>query len=82
MQTQPAELAKLADALDSGSSGSNTFRVQVPGSAFNSIFQLEARLRSKGKSSNSCPGILHPKLIAHSVPRAASNSDVGHPLQL
>ncbi len=28
-----AELAELVDALDSGSSGSNAFGVQVPGSA-------------------------------------------------
>lgn len=33
-----AELAELVDALDSGSSGSNAFGVQVPGSA--SKFQI------------------------------------------
>ena len=31
---QPAELAELVDALDSGSSVCKDFRVQVPGSAF------------------------------------------------
>ncbi len=33
-QCIPAELAELADALDSGSSVRKDFRVQVPGSAF------------------------------------------------
>ncbi len=32
-----AELAELVDALDSGSSVRKDFRVQVPGSAFNSV---------------------------------------------
>ena len=41
---KPAELAELVDALDSGSSGSNAFGVQVPGSA-SSLGRFRQELR-------------------------------------